>query len=157
MRTENTKRTEKGTRKWWGPFGKVFAQKDKISFEPDGVVILAPKYGHILDCRYIWIERVTTSGLSEEKRYWLPKILSSEWLVVIHGKPNWKTGWESIRPETYDRKPPESEEGIYELLQIIKWGHTKFYKEKYEKLLNVKNASVQESQTRNLHSFRLRN
>lgn len=137
MSTETTKRYERGTRKWWESFGKVFAQKDKISFVPDGVVVVKrDEIKGILDCKYVWVERVLTSGLSNEKRFWLPKLLSSEWLIVVLGKPNWKPGWEAIRPETYDRKPPEDEEGIYELLQTIKWRKSRFYEEKYRALLS---------------------
>jgi len=61
------------------------------------------------------------------------------WLFDSYNKkPNWKSGWESIRPETYDRKPPEDEleGGIYELLQRIKWRNSRFYAEKYKALLN---------------------
>ena len=139
MHTETTKRYERGTRKWWQSFGKVFAQKDKISFIPDGrVVIEDPEIRRLLDCKYVWVERVLTSGMSKEKEFWLPKMLSSEWLIVVLGKPNWKPGWEAIRPETYDRTPPEdeSEGGIYELLQTIKWRKSRYYKDKYKALLN---------------------
>ena len=139
MRTETTERYERGTRKWWKSLGKVFAQKDKISFIPDGVVVIEePELRRILDCKYVWIERILTSDLSDEKKNWLPKMLSSEWLIVILGKPHWKSGWEAIRPETYKRKPPEDEleGGIYELLQCIKWRNSRFYSEKYKALLN---------------------
>ena len=139
MRTETTERYERGTRKWWKSLGKVFAQKDKISFIPDGVVVIEePELRRILDCKYVWIERILTSDLSDEKKNWLPKMLSSEWLIVILGKPHWKSGWEAIRPETYKRKPPEDEleGGIYELLQCIKWTNSRFYSEKYKALLN---------------------
>lgn len=136
MKTDITKRYEKGTRKWWMPFGNVFAQKDKISFESDGIVVIEnPEIRQLLDCKYVWIERVLTSGMSKEKRFWLPKMLSSEWLIVVLGKPKRKAGWEAIRPETYNRKAPEDEEGIYELLQTIKWQKSQFYREKYRLLL----------------------
>jgi hypothetical protein len=137
MRTEDTKRREKGTRKWWRNFGQVYAPKGH-TFISDGILSLKPEIRQILGCKYIWIERVTTSGLTKQKRRWLPKILSSEWLIAIMGKPNWKPVWEIIRPETYRGKRPEDEKGASELLQTIKWRHTKFYKEKYEKLLNIK-------------------
>jgi len=45
-----------------------------------------------------------------------------------------KPGWEAIRPETYNRKAPEEEESIYELLQTIKWRKSRFYEEKYREL-----------------------
>ena len=135
MRTETTKRYERGTRKWWKSLGNVFAQKDKISFEPDGIVVIEDsELREILDCKYVWVERVLTRGMSKEKRFWLPKMLSSDWLIVAMGKPNWKPGWEAIRPETYLRRPPEDEEGIDELLQTIKWRKTQFYREKYATL-----------------------
>jgi len=135
MSTETTKRYEKGTRRWWKSLGKVFAQKDKISFVSDGIAVIEdPEIRRLLDCKYIWIERVLTSGMSKEKRFWLPKMLSSEWLIVVMGKPNWKAGWEAIRPETYNRKALEEEEGIYELLQTIKWRKSRFYEEKYRTL-----------------------
>ena len=137
MRTETTKRYERGTRKWWEPFGKVFAQKDKISFIPDGIVVIEqPELRRKLDCKYVWVERVLTSGLSKEKRFWLPQMLISEWLIVVHGKPKWKSGWEAIRPETYNRKPPEAEleGGIYDLLQCIKWRNSRYYKSKFASL-----------------------
>ncbi|MDH5440177.1 MAG: hypothetical protein OEY31_06200 [Candidatus Bathyarchaeota archaeon] len=79
----------------------MFSQKDKTSFGPDGVVVVQPEFGRKLDCKYVWVERVLTRGLSKEKRFWLPKKLSSEWLIVLHGKPEWKPGWQAIRPETY--------------------------------------------------------
>ena len=139
MSTETTKRYEQGTRKWWESFGKVFSQKDKISFIPDGVVVIEDtKIRRLLDCKYVWVERVLTRGMSKEKRSWLPKMLSSEWLIVIHGKRGYKAGWRSIRPENYERKPPEDEleGGIYELLQCIKWRNSRFYAKKYKALLN---------------------
>jgi hypothetical protein len=136
MRTDVTKRYEKGTRKWWENFGNVFAQKDKISFESDGIVVIEnSELQQLLDCKYVWIERVLTSGMSKEKRFWLPKMLSSEWLIVVMGKPKWKGGWEAIRPETYNRKAPEEEEGTYELLQTIKWRKSSFYREKHRLLV----------------------
>ena len=139
MDTETTKRYERGTRKWWESFGKVSAQKDKISFIPDGrIVIEDPELRQLLDCKYIWMERILTKDMSKEKRVWLPKMLSSEWLIVVMGKPDWKPGWEAIRPETYKRKPPEDKEGIYEFLQTIKWRKSRFYGEKYKALLNGK-------------------
>lgn len=141
MCTETTRRYERGTRKWWESFGKVFAQKDKISFRPDGVVVIKDaELRRILDCKYIWVERVLTSGMSEEKTFWLPKMLSSEWLIVVMGKPRWKPGWKAIRPETYNRKPPEDklDEGAYELLQTIKWRNSRFYGEKYKALAQKK-------------------
>jgi hypothetical protein len=137
MGIETAKRYEKGTRKWYKSLGKVFSQKDKISFIPDGVVVVTNReIRRKLDCKYVWVERVLTKGMSKEKRFWLPKILSSEWLIVVHGKPNWKTSWEAIRPETYNRKPPEAEieGGIYELLQCTKWQTTQFYRDKFASL-----------------------
>ena len=136
MRTENTERVEKGTQKWWKSLGNVFTQKDKISFESDGIVVIEnPEIRQLLDCKYVWIERVITSGMSKQKRFWLPKMLSSEWLIVVMGKEKRKAGWEAVRPETYNRKAPEDEEGIYELLQPIKWQKSELYKEKYRLLL----------------------
>ena len=136
MRTENTERVEKGTQKWWKSFGKVFNQKDKISFESDGIVFIEdPEIRQLLDCKYVWIERVLTNRMSKQKRFRLPKMLSSEWLIVVLGKPKWKAGWEAIRPATYNRKAPEDEEGIYELLQTIKWQKSSLYREKYRLLL----------------------
>ena len=137
MGTETTKRYEKGTLKWWKSFGEVFAPDDKISFIPDGIVIINEReLRRKLDCKYIWIERVLTHGLTENKRSWLRKILSSEWVIVVQGKARWKTGWEAIRPETYNRKPPEDilDGGIYELLQCIKWRYSRFYRDNFASL-----------------------
>jgi hypothetical protein len=137
MRTETTKRYEKGTLKYWESIGKVFAPDEKISFIPDGIVIVNKReLRRKLDCKYVWVERVLTKGLTENKRSWLSKILSSEWVIVVHGKPNFKTGWEAIRPTTYKRKSPEDrlEDGIYELLQCIKWRKSKFYRKKFASL-----------------------
>jgi hypothetical protein len=137
MGFETTKRYEKGTRKWWEAFGSVFSQKDKISFISDGIVFIEDQeIRRKLDCKYVWIERVLTRGLSEDKRFWLPKMLSSEWLIVIHGKSGRRVGWEAIRPETYNRKPPEAEVegGIYELLQCIKWRTSRYYRDMFASL-----------------------
>jgi hypothetical protein len=137
VRTETTERCERGTLKWWKSFGEVFAQDEGISFRPDGIVIVnKQELRRRLDCKYIWVERVLTKGLSKNKMSWLPKMLSSEWLIVVHGKSNWKAGWEAIRPATYERRPPEGrfEDGIYELLQCIKWQRSKFYREKFASL-----------------------
>jgi hypothetical protein len=137
MRTETTKRYEKGTLKWWEPFGEVFAPDEKISFIPDGIVIVNKReLRRKLDCKYVWVERVLTKGLTKNKRSWLSKILSSEWVIVVHGKSNWKAGWEAIRPATYKRKSPEDrlKGGIYELLQCIKWQKSKFYGDEFASL-----------------------
>ena len=136
MRTDNTKRYEKGTRKWWRSFGIVHSPKGK-TFISDGIVVVKPEYRQILDCKYIWIERVTTSGLSARKRYWLPEILSSEWIIAIIGKPRWKFGWKIIRPKTYKgqhRIPPELGEDVYELFQCLKYPESRYYKRHYEAL-----------------------
>jgi hypothetical protein len=62
-------------------------------------------------------------------------MLSREWLIVAHGRTGWKTGWEALRPETYEGVPPENnyKEGIYDLLQCLKFPH--FFK----KELHLKN------------------
>lgn len=106
MRTETTKHYEKGTLKWWKSFGEVFASDDKISFIPDGIVIVnEQELRRKLDCKYVWVERVLTKSPTENKKCWLSKMLSSEWVIVVHGKSNWKAGWEAIRPATYKRRP----------------------------------------------------
>jgi hypothetical protein len=137
MRTENTKRREKGTLKWWATIGDVYAPEDKISFVPDGIVAIKERgLRRRLDCKYVWVERVLTHGLTENKRSWLRKMLSSEWQIVTMGKPRWKSGWEVIRPETYNRESPEDKlkEGHDEFLQCIKWRDTKFYRDKFASL-----------------------
>jgi len=102
-------------------FGKVYSSKDRISFRPDFIVELSPDKQKELDCKYIWGERVLTSEMSPEKRFWLPKMLSKEWLIVMQGRKGWKAGWDALRPETYDKEPPEKKYEIFDLLQSLKY------------------------------------
>lgn len=141
MGLETHKRYVKGTIKWWRDFGKVHSEKDKISFRADFIVELFPDKQKELDCKYIWGERILSRGgkMSPRKEFWLPRMLSYDWLIVKIGKPWWKAGWDCIRPDTYpkDKEPPEEKykEGIYDLLQCLKYPH--FFK----KELHIKHES----------------
>jgi hypothetical protein len=55
-------------------------------------------------------------------------MLSSEWLIVTMGKPIWKPGWEAIRPETYNRKPPEDNlrEELTNFFNVLNGGIQRF-------------------------------
>jgi hypothetical protein len=55
--------------KWWETFGEVYALEDKISFEPDGIVVIKEReLRRKLDCKYVWVERVLTHGLTKKQK-----------------------------------------------------------------------------------------
>ena len=103
-----------GAKKFWEALGFT---TEKFSFRPDYLVtdlFAHPRIEELFDCKYIWIELVGTSPLKPEKRYWLPKILSKEWLIVVQ---RYGPEWEPIRPETYDGK--KSYEETKKAFQIL--------------------------------------
>ena len=94
------KREINGARCFWEALG---IYTDFFFFKPDFIVDLTlhPEIAEMFDCTYMWVDLVGTSPPSREKMYWLPRILSREWLIVFQ---RYGDTWEPKRPTSYDGK-----------------------------------------------------
>jgi len=69
-----------------------------------------------LDCQYIWIELVKEHPCSSEKKEWVAKMLSKEWLILRY---HYGETFSPQRPVTYDglMTDEETKQALHELLK----------------------------------------
>ena len=122
MRTKTTERYERGTLKWWKDFGKVFAQKDKISFRSDGVVVIKNPEMHA--CKLLIKRLFPTPLAGYEHTLVLFKIcreLGDQYCLSFDEK-----GY------TADYKPFDSEEVIEKAVRLLTDDRLPSYVERYK-------------------------
>ncbi|MEM2972096.1 MAG: hypothetical protein QW270_06730 [Candidatus Bathyarchaeia archaeon] len=132
-------------KKFWEFYGALVSQDEKsnkakpLYYKNDFVVDLTCSIPLMedLDCSYIWVEIVEKNPIEPEKKKWLKKMLSKDWLILVCG---YGEIFEVYRPQTYFEKKgrkmtaEKTKKVLNELLKqrvILK-----------QKLINQKNGSA---------------
>lgn len=108
--------------KFWGFYGAIFPLVSKKGkpryFKSDLIVDISHLEVLIeqLDCCYIWVEVVKESPSTPDKKEWLRKMLSEEWLILEYG---YGESFTPHRPLTYKGKgtSEETKKVLHRLIQ----------------------------------------